>query len=222
MERIKKEQEINPVTKLHIIYGSVIMFLSLTFTVTLFTMKNSYDTLVKSTMAGQVPEGHPDVSSGSEGAPAASGGMPSGGGMPPFLKKMLEEYKTALEKNPKDVKALSGLANMYYDSGQYEKAIPFYEKVIEIDPNASNIITDLGTCFFYIQKNDEAIKYFKMGIEKDPKNMNARYNLGIVYKSTGKTDLARSTWEEMMKHLTTDEEKKKLQSVLDELDKNKS
>ncbi len=224
MERTTKQEKLNPVARLHIMYGTIIMFMSLAFIITLLTMKSSYKNGFDSSSVGQnqisaqMPEGHPDVNS----APTQTGGMPSGGGMPPFLKKMLDTYKGALKKNPNDIQALSGLGNMYYDSGQYPKAIEYYEKILKIDSKNSNVRADLGTCYFYIEKTDDALKNLKLAIEQDPKNLNARYNLGIVYKTKGNIAEAKKEWEAMKPFLKTDEEKQKLQSVLDNLNKSSS
>lgn len=222
MERIKKDNQLDPVSKLHIIYGTIIMIMSVAFVITLLTMKSTYKSEMASAppsdaqVATQMPEGHPDAAGG--GMPPAAGG----GGMPPFLKKMVEEYKTAIAKNPKDTKALGGLANMYYDSGQYPKAIEYYEKIVAIEPKNSNARADLGTCYFYTNVPDKAIIHLKSAVESDPANLNARYNLGIVYKNEGKVSDAKREWEAMKPFLKTDEEKKKLDSILENLNKSSS
>lgn len=227
MERIKKDNQLDPVSKLHVIYGTIIMFMSVAFIVTILTMQSTYKSKMQEaginnvSQQAQMPSEHPDTASVDSNSNA---GMPSGGGggMPPFLKKMVEGYKSDLAKNPKDTKALLGLANMYYDSGQYPKAIDYYEKAVAIEPKNSNARADLGTCYFYSNMNDKAIKHFKVAIESDPTNLNARYNLGIVYKNDGKVDQARKEWEAMKPYLKTEEEKKKLNSILDNLSKSSS
>ncbi len=225
MERSGKKEGLNPVAKLHVIYGSIILFMALTFIITLTTMKATYKNMVSQLPAGggqlasgQMPPDHPDVNNNQ----AQQSQMPAGGGMPPYLKKMLESYKTALEKNPKDIDALTGLGNMYFDSAQYAKAIDFYEKILSIDSKNSNVRADLGTCYFYSNIPDKAIKHLTLALEANPSNLNARYNLGIVFKTQGKISEARKEWEAMMPYLKTEEEKQKLQSVLDQLNKSSS
>lgn len=230
MERITNDNRLDPVSRLHIIYGTVIMIMAVAFAVTLLTMKSSYDsnmqemasTQMNAQAQMQMPEGHPATDGTAAAQPAGGAGAPQGGAMPPFLKKMLDDYKSALAKNPKDLKALTGLANMYYDSGQYTKAIDYYEKVVEIDPKNSNVLADLGTCYFYTDNIDKALKNLNASIEAEPSNLNARYNLGIVYKNNGKKDQARKEWEAMRPYLKTDEEKKKLDGVIENLEKSTS
>ncbi|GIW22776.1 MAG: hypothetical protein KatS3mg068_1783 [Candidatus Sericytochromatia bacterium] len=205
MERKKQENNINPVNKLHVIYGSIIIFLCLSFSISIFTLKNSYEKILE--------ENNISFNKNETKENANTSGMP------PFVKKMFDEYKTALEKNPNDIKALVGLGNMYYDSGQYQKAIEYYEKAIKINPNDSNVLTDLGTCYFNTEQNQKAIKYYEKAIKNDPNHLNARFNIGFVYKTINKKDLAKKYWEEMYKMLKDDEQKKKLKSMIDELDK---
>jgi len=211
MERIKKEEKLNPSAKLHIIYGSIIMVMSVTFSVTLMTMNSTYKN------KQGMPEMPPAMTEPAGGE--AGGGMPSGagGGMPPMVKKMVQDFKDAIAKNPKDTKALLGLANMYYDSGQYQKAITYYEQAVAVDEKNSSALSDLGTCYFYQKENEKAAKNFTLAIKVDEKNLNARYNLGLVYKAEGKKEEAKKEWEEMMKLLTTPEEKQKLQAIIDGL-----
>lgn len=231
MERLQKGNRLDPIAKLHIVYGTIIMIMSVAFIVTLVTMKSTYKGEGTASAQGEIPpvanmqQGDSNVNTNLPPAdPAATQGIlkPGAGGMPPFLKKQIEGYKSALIKNPKDTKALVGLANMYYDSGQYPKAIVYYEKMVEIDPKNANARADLGTCYFYTNVLDKASFHLKKAVEDEPSNLNARYNLGIVYKNQGKISDAKAEWEAMKPYLKTEAEKKKLDSILENLNKSKS
>lgn len=211
MERRKKEISINSTSKIHIIYVTIIALIGISSGITIFTMKHSYEDILKQNgLSLNKDDVHANVDMNNASA---------SGGMPPFLKKILEETKAALEKDPNDLKALTDLANMYYDSGQYSKAIEFYERATKVAPNDINILTDLGTSYFNTEQNEKAIEMYKKAIEKDPKHINAKFNLGYVYKTINKKDLAKKYWEDMYKMLTDVEQKKKLRSMIDELDK---
>ena len=86
----------------------------------------------------------------------------------------------------------------------------------------SNAQADLGTCYYYTRVFDKAVKNLSEALVNDPKNLNARYNLGIVYKSQGKFADAKKEWEIMRPLLKTDEEKKKLDTVIESLNKKAS
>jgi predicted negative regulator of RcsB-dependent stress response len=79
------------------------------------------------------------------------------------------------------------MANIYYDSGDYENAAAQYEKALKIfqdDPTFKNIILNgLGCSYEALNKNDLAIKYFEM-IVLGPSNImkgEALFNLGRIY-----------------------------------------
>jgi len=210
MERNKNKKEISPVARLHATYISIIMFLIAGFSVAIFTMKTPQ----------QMANGIPNEDSSATGQMPPGGGM--SGGMPPFVKQMVEGFKTKLEKNPNDLEALIGLANMYYDSSQFDKAIPLYEKAIKVNGGDNNVKADLGTSYFYTDKNEQAIALFKEVLAKDPKHLNARYNLGVVYKTIGDLKKAKEEWNNMMPYIDSEEDKKKLQEVIDSIDKSTS
>ena len=46
MERRKKEEAISPINKIHIIYVSIIIFISLSSGIYIFTIKNSYENIL--------------------------------------------------------------------------------------------------------------------------------------------------------------------------------
>lgn len=217
MERIKKE-ELTGNSKIHIIYGSIIMLMSISFTITLLTMKETYKSA-----AGSMPEMPSAMVQGDaknmQAPTAKDPNMPPGGagGMPPFVKQMVQKYKTALEKNPKDIEALTGLGNMYYDSGQYPKAIDNYLKIVEIEPKNTNVQSDLGTSYFYTNDFKNAEIHLKKAIEADGKNLNALYNLGVVFRDQGKKDEAKKYWEQMKPLVQGDEQKKKLEDEINKL-----
>jgi tetratricopeptide (TPR) repeat protein len=79
------------------------------------------------------------------------------------------------------------LANIYYDSGNYEKAATQYEKALIIfkdDPTLKNIILNgLGCSYEALNKNDLAIKYFEMIVlgPSDIMKGEALFNLGRIY-----------------------------------------
>jgi tetratricopeptide (TPR) repeat protein len=76
--------------------------------------------------------------------------------------------------------AYLNLANIYYDSNDFDKSIELLEKAINISPKYSNLYMNLGNC--YRAKNDLAttVDCFKKAIELDKNNVDAWYNLGEI------------------------------------------
>lgn len=92
----------------------------------------------------------------------------------------VKQLKEAIEKNPKDVEALTRLANFYQDAGKYDQAVEYYQKALEVRPESVDPRTDMGICLREMGKPDEAIAQFKKSVAIDPKHWQSWLNLGVV------------------------------------------
>ncbi len=99
--------------------------------------------------------------------------------------RRLPEFNAAIEKDPKDVKALNGLGNAYSEMGEYIRAITEYAKAIEADPKSPTAYN--GRCDVYtIQKEfDKALADCDKAIKLKSKYTFAFINRGKVYDSKG-------------------------------------
>jgi len=85
-----------------------------------------------------MPQGPADIMAGATGGP--EGGAPQS--MPAPVMQMVQGYKQALAKNPQDKDALIGLANLEFDSGQWEHAIEYYSRALAIDGQNADVRVD--------------------------------------------------------------------------------
>jgi tetratricopeptide (TPR) repeat protein len=110
------------------------------------------------------------------------------------------QYKDVIAKDPKNYDAIVGLGNLYFDTGQSEKAIEMYQKALEINPNDINVRTDMGTMYRKIGNIDRAVEEFKKSIKIDPRHEQSRYNLGVtLYYDRKDAKGAADAWEELLK-----------------------
>lgn len=128
---------------------------------------------------------------------ASSQGLPEG--HPPIdnsaMIKVLEER---VAQNPKDPAARNQLANMYYDSAQWQQAIDEYQKVLELDPKNVSARTDLGTAYFNLGRPKEALREYGKSLELDPNHQPTIFNTIIVYmQGTRDVSAARAAWERL-------------------------
>jgi len=116
------------------------------------------------------------------------------------MQKEISVLQSILKDDPKNLKALVELGNLYFDSEQFDPAIQAYSKALEIDPRNADVRTDMGIMFRRKGNFDRAIAEFKKAAEDDPKHVNSRYNLGVVLLHD-KADLkaAIQAWEEYLK-----------------------
>lgn len=118
----------------------------------------------------------------------------------PALEQQIKLTQQAVDSDPKNLQALVGLANLYYDTGNFSNAITYYERALAINPNDPNILTDLGTSYRNLKQTDKAIELFKRAMKADPRHPNSRFNLGVVLLHD-KNDVrgAIAAWEDFLR-----------------------
>ena len=62
-----------------------------------------------------------------------------------------------LQHNPKELQALIGIANAYYEIQEPEMAIEYYERVIEVDNEISDVYYNLANALYLLGKIEEAV-----------------------------------------------------------------
>ena len=133
---------------------------------------------------------------GQSGAAAGdSGGGGTEGGNDQMMARVFEEItalKAAIEKDPKDVRAIMRLANMYHDSRKFDQAVDLYRKALEITPRDVDARTDMGICLYEMGMADEAVAQFRTSLQYGPKHWQTWLNLGIVSLS-GRNDVETAT-----------------------------
>jgi cytochrome c-type biogenesis protein CcmH/NrfG len=144
------------------------------------------------------------VTTAGQGTPAAGApGAPATGGDPTHSAEALQPLAapllTALKAEPKNVKVLVQLGNLYYDNHVYPEAIQYYTKALELEPNDVNVRTDLGTSLWYAGFPDKAVAEYEKSLKVQPNHPQTMFNLGIV-KMEGLKDAkgAIAAWEKLL------------------------
>jgi len=137
-----------------------------------------YEPRVKE-VAGTPPEAGNLGMTGASIGPAGGGGTPGGSAPagPPsgdatmaMVLQQIGELKERIQKDPKDVEALTRLGNFFQDAGKYEQAIEYYKRSLALGPRDVDVRTDMGICLREMGKPDEAIAEFRHSVEDDPKH----------------------------------------------------
>ncbi|GMQ79859.1 MAG: tetratricopeptide repeat protein [Thermodesulfobacteriota bacterium] len=104
------------------------------------------------------------------------------------------------KENPDDVAAWTSLGNLYFDTGNHQKAITAYSRSLELNPNNANVITDLGIMYRRSGQPKKAIESFDKAAKIDPKHETALFNKGIVLMhDLNDLDGAVQAWQELVK-----------------------
>lgn len=96
-------------------------------------------------------------------------------------KEAEEAYKTALNINPQQFKALEGMAILKRKAGKLEEAIKFYKEALEVQPTAPQIHTSLGVIYLKQKKDKQGLEYAKKAYQYDKKDPVIAANLAIAY-----------------------------------------
>jgi len=112
----------------------------------------------------------------------------------------ISELEKRTSETPDDVTAWIDLGNLYFDTGNPEKAITAYNKSLELNPNNANVMNDLGVMYRRTGQPKKAIEAFDKAIKIDPGHETVRFNKGIVLMHD-LNDLAGTVraWEELVK-----------------------
>ena len=143
------------------------------------------------------PTGPADIMAGAGG----DAGMEGGGApqqMPAQVMQMVQGYRAALAKNPKDLDALVGLGNLDFDSGQWDKAIEKYSRALEIDPRNADVRVDRAIAYHATGQNDVAKKELTRVTQELPSHKNAWLNLGVVNRELGDRPGALQAWQKYL------------------------
>jgi len=111
----------------------------------------------------------------------------------------LNAYRDILARDPKNLQAAVGAANLLYDARRYAEAVPYYQQAFALSPRDINISTDLGTALWYSGRPDEALAQYDRSLATDPTHAQTLFNVGIV-QSDGKHDPAAAirAWEKLL------------------------
>lgn len=112
----------------------------------------------------------------------------------------ITHLESEVTNNPERFQAWTQLANLYYDTGQYDKAVKAYETSLDLHAGNANIWTDLGVMYRRTNRSEKAIEAFDKAIAMDPTHEVSRLNKGIVLLyDLNDPDGAIESWENLLK-----------------------
>lgn len=109
-----------------------------------------------------------------------------------------KEFKSALEINQRDTRAINGLAVIYYNQKNYDEAIRLLEILASDKPNEAPFHNNLGVAYMEKGLLDEAIIKFNTALKVSPDYPEAYNNLGLAYKKKGLLKEARQEFEKAL------------------------
>lgn len=95
-------------------------------------------------------------------------------------QKQADQLRAILAQDSTNVDARVALADILYDTANWNDAIVQYRSAIRMDSTRTSAIVDLGVCYYNLGFIDEAKRHFELGLQRDPNLPVALFNLGIV------------------------------------------
>lgn len=114
-------------------------------------------------------------------------------------EEAIDSLRLALEKNPKYLEALKLLAEVYYESGNYEYAYTNINKALIFAPNRSDLVLFSADIETKLKMFDLAQAKYEKIINEDPLNMVAFNGLANLYLETDRKIQARNTLQDILK-----------------------
>lgn len=103
-------------------------------------------------------------------------------------------------KDPQNAQIRTQLGNVYYDLGQYQKAIDAYQESLKLQPNDPNVETDEATCYHYLGQHDKALEILDNVLAYRPNFSQAMFNKGVVLiKGNDKIQDGIAVWETLLR-----------------------
>ena len=139
-----------------------------------------------------------------------------------YLGKAEASYRRVLDLDPKNLDALRGLGNVYFDREEYGRAVESYRSYLAIKPDDVHVRTDLGTMHLYAGDSEKAIAEYGKVLAADPKFYQARYNLGIAYAQRGDTAKALGELGQARELAPDERTRKQIESMIEQANGDKT
>lgn len=100
-----------------------------------------------------------------------------------FFNQSIDEYKKAIDADPRIAEAYSNLGAVYLTQRSYSKAEDAFNKALSLKPNRPTTLNGLGNALYARGKTEQAKEKWKEAIAVDAGFSSAYYNLGNAYES---------------------------------------
>jgi tetratricopeptide (TPR) repeat protein len=110
--------------------------------------------------------------------------------------RLIEEaeayYRSAVHRNPQDVRALISLGSLLCDAKRNDEAISVYNAALDLEPKRAGTHNELGIVYAASGRPDDAIKHYLEAIALESDDAAPHVNLGRLYLNQNRPEDART------------------------------
>src|SRR6185436_14437700 len=114
------------------------------------------------------------------------------------LQYAMDDIKNAIKMDSSKVAYFLTLSDLYFAANKTFYAKSALEKGISLDPENIDAQTKLAEIFFLVKKYNDALDHLNAALKKDPNNVKAHFMSGMIFKETGDTAKAISTFQKVI------------------------
>lgn len=92
-------------------------------------------------------------------------------------------FKVIIKKEPKNTKALVGLASTYSQQMDFDKSFQYINQALRIDPKYRDAYVMKGSNYLFLGKTDLAKSSYETAVQQDPNFYEAYLMLGSLYQA---------------------------------------
>ena len=136
----------------------------------------------------------------------------------PATIQRIQSLENTIKTDPKDVKTLTELGQLYFETGDVDKAQVAFKAALELEPNNAALHNGLGIAYFWTGKTQEAIAEYRKSMEIDPSSPEAYYFLALTLSHSQPSDIpgAIENWEKVIKLAPDSQLAKQSQQYIDQ------
>ncbi|MBZ0294756.1 MAG: tetratricopeptide repeat protein [Anaerolineae bacterium] len=108
----------------------------------------------------------------------------------------LASFNCGVQLTPENAHLYYGIAEVYCDTGEVEKAIEMFQQAVTVDPSYSMAWNTLGWALYNHGDDALALDALEQAIEVDPQNPYPYNNRGLIYMKQGDLALARADFQQ--------------------------
>ena len=116
------------------------------------------------------------------------------------FKQSEDIYRQIIEVDPKNKKAVMGLAESFHGQGLFDKAVKLYLDAAVLDPFDAEPLIKVGSVYLESNKPKDAIVHFKRALKVNPMYPRGYYFVGKAAQMAGDTQLALQSAAEEKKN----------------------